>query len=142
MNAQKSILLVPIGRILLGLYFLLPGLAKLAAPNVQLELMQHHGIAYAAILLPVAGVAQMVGAFALLSNRHVRLTCLSFVLYILIINFLMHDFWHFTGAETAHELQNFIKNLGILAGLLVLAGISPKRSLKWAELFRSDAKAA
>jgi putative oxidoreductase len=29
--------------------------------------------------------------------------------------------------EGAHELQNFVKNLGILAGLLVLAGYSPNR---------------
>ncbi|PHR60007.1 MAG: hypothetical protein COA47_08120 [Robiginitomaculum sp.] len=138
MQTHETTLFVTFGRILLALYFLLPGFAKLAAPDVQLELMQHHGIAYAAILLPIAGLAQMLGAFALLSNRHVRLTCLGFVLYILIINYTLHDFWHFTGPEAAHELQNFIKNLGILAGLLVLAGISPVRRIKISELLRSD----
>ena len=35
----------------------------------------------------------------------------------------MHDFWSsYEGTDAGHELQNFIKNLAIMAGLLVLAG--------------------
>ncbi len=134
----SSRLFIATGRILLALYFLLPGLAKLLAPQAQLALMQHHNIPHAALLLPIAGTVQVLGALALMANRHVRLTALGFVLYILVINMLMHDFWHFSGAEALHEMQNFIKNLGILAGLLVLAGISPKRTLTIKDLLRSD----
>jgi len=126
------------GRVLLALYFLLPGIAKLIAPASQLSLMEHHGIPYAPTLLMIAGIAQVLGAIALLSNRHARLVCLGFVLYILIINTLMHDFWHFTGEEAAHEMQNFIKNLGILAGLLVMAGVSPKRGFGLKGVWKSD----
>ena len=128
------------GRILLALYFLVPGLAKLAAPAQQLALMEHHGIPYAAPLLAIAGAVQVIGALLLLSNRFVRFTSFGFVLYILLINLLLHDFWNFTGIEALHETQSFIKNLGILAGLLVLAGISPKRSLHPRGLLTSDAR--
>ena len=126
------------GRTLLALYFFVPGIAKLLAPASQVEMMQHHNIAYALPLLYIAGAAQVVGALLLLVNRHVRLTSLGLVLYIVVINAMMHDFWNFTGLEAAHELQNFIKNLGILAGLLILAGISPKRKLSLKTLLRSD----
>ena len=129
---------ITLGRVLLGLYFLVPGIAKLLAPATQVALMEHHNIPNAGLLIIVAGVAQVVGVLFLLTNRHVRIMCLGFVLYILVINFLMHDFWHFTGMEAAHELQNFIKNLGILAGLLVLAGISPVRTLSLKTLLHSD----
>ncbi len=124
---------------MLAVYFLLPGVAKLIAPASQLSLMQHHGIANAASLLIIAGVAQVLGALMLMTNRHVRTVCLGFVLYILIINATMHDFWNFSGAEAAHEVQNFIKNLGILAGLLVLAAISPKRGFGLKGVWKSDA---
>jgi putative oxidoreductase len=41
---------------------------------------------------------------------------------VLVINGFMHDFWNvYEGVDQAHELQNFIKNLGIFAGLLLLA---------------------
>jgi putative oxidoreductase len=37
----------------------------------------------------------------------------------------MHDFWNLPAGElqTAHEMQNFSKNLAIMAGLLGLAGL-------------------
>ena len=127
MTEKTSKIYTTTGRILLALYFLLPGIAKLLAPASQVEMMQQHNIPYALPLLYIAGVAQVIGALLLLINRQVRLVSLGFVLYIIVINALMHDFWNFTGVEAAHELQNFIKNLGILAGLLVLAGISPKQ---------------
>ncbi|MCF6275768.1 MAG: DoxX family protein [Robiginitomaculum sp.] len=85
-----------------------------------------------------AGAAQVIGALLLLANRYVRFAALGFVLYIIVINALMHDFWNFTGTEAAHEIQNFMKNLGVLAGLLVLAGFSPKRKLNIKSLWHSD----
>jgi putative oxidoreductase len=34
----------------------------------------------------------------------------------------MHDFWNvYEGLSQAHETQNFVKNLAIMAGLLVLS---------------------
>ena len=138
MLEPSSKLLITSGRLLLALYFLVPGIAKLSAPAEQLALMQHHNIPMAEPLLYIAGAAQIIGALLLMTNRHIRLTSLGFVLYIIVINFTLHDFWHFTGVEGFHELQNFIKNLGILAGLLVLAGISPKRGLSLKTLLKSD----
>lgn len=36
----------------------------------------------------------------------------------------MHNFWGFEdAAQRAHEMQNFIKNLAIMAGLLVITGL-------------------
>lgn len=138
MTDKASKIYITTGRILLALYFLLPGIAKLLVPASQVEMMQQHNIPNALALLYIAGAAQVLGALLLLINRHVRLTSLGFVLYIIVINGLMHDFWNFTGIEGAHELQNFIKNLGILAGLLVLAGISPVRKLGLKTLLQSD----
>jgi putative oxidoreductase len=44
----------------------------------------------------------------------------------LLINVFMHDFWNdYPGGNPQHELQNFIKNLGIFAGLLLLAARRP-----------------
>ena len=76
-----------------------------------------------------------------MSNRHVRLTALGFALYILVINGTLHDFWNFEGVEGQHEMQNFIKNLGIMAGCLVLAGASKVRGLSFSNLLTSDKNA-
>ena len=40
----------------------------------------------------------------------------------ILINVFIHNFWALTGDPSqAHETQNFVKNLAIAAGLLVLA---------------------
>jgi putative oxidoreductase len=135
-----SRLMIHSGRTLVALYFLVPGIAKFLAIDLHLGLMATHHVPYASVLLPIAGIAQVIGALLLLTNRFVRFCAFGFVLYILIINMMLHDFWNFTGIIAAHELQNFIKNLGILAGLLVLAAISPSRKLTASTLMTSDAR--
>lgn len=134
--------MITTGRILVALYFLLPGILKFVAFPMNLSLMSAHGISNPAPLLFVAGVAQVAGALLLMTDRFVRFSALGLVAYILVINVLLHDFWNFTGVQGGHELQNFIKNLGILAGLLVLAGISPWRMPSARGLMMSDAKAS
>jgi putative oxidoreductase len=39
----------------------------------------------------------------------------------LLINIFIHDFWNLSGVMQSHEAQNFYKNMGVAAGLLILA---------------------
>jgi len=87
----------------------------------------------------VAAVANVAGGLLLISGRHVCLTALGLVVYVLLVNVLLHDFWNdHAGVSAEWEMQNFIKNLGILAGLLVLAGHSGARPLTLKGWWRSD----
>ena len=117
-------LALPVGRILLGLYFVLPGLAKFADWQMHIELMINHNVPFTGPLLLLAGIANLLLGSMLLSNRHVRLAAYGCAVYIIVININLHDFWNFSGIEGAHETQNFVKNLGILAGCLMLAGFT------------------
>lgn len=142
MNTHPSSPTVTAGRLLLALYFLLPGVMKFLAFDMHIGLMDRHGVPFAAPLLIIAGLANVIGALMLATNRHVRFASIGFVVYIILVNVMLHDFWNFDGMEGAHETQNFVKNLGILAGLLVLSGVSVKRSLSFSDLFKSDATVA
>jgi len=114
--------LMSIGRVLLGLYFLLPGIAKFAAWDRHVTLMETHEMSMVPILLVVAGVIQIVGGLCLIANKQVVICALGFAVMILLINVNLHDFWNvYEGVNPERETQNFVKNLGILAGLLVLA---------------------
>lgn len=137
---SESLILVTAGRWLIALYFLIPGIMKFMAFPMHIGLMTLHKVPFPAQLLVVAGIAQIIGAFLLVSNRFVRFAALGLGLYVILINFYLHDFWNFTGLVASHELQNFIKNLGILAGLLVLAGNSPWRMPSLTGILVSDAR--
>jgi len=135
---MTSSVTMTIGRILLGLYFLVPGLAKVAGPVDMVAYMQGHDILFAAPLLWLAAIVNIVGGLFLILGRHVKFVAYGFVVYILMVNFLLHDFWTMEGDGVAHETQNFVKNLAILAGLLVLAGSSAARNLSLSGWWRSD----
>ncbi|GIU28411.1 membrane protein [Shewanella colwelliana] len=122
MNNKMAPIFVTIGRVLLALYFLLPGVMKFISWDMHVALMQKHNMVMIPVLLAAAGVFQITAALALLLNRYTGLVSLLLAGLVLVINVSLHDFWNFSGVEGAHEMQNFVKNLGILAGLLVLAG--------------------
>ncbi|MEO1405553.1 MAG: DoxX family protein [Pseudomonadota bacterium] len=126
------------GRFLLALYFLVPGLMKIPGWSDSVAMVAHHNVPFPEGAVGISIIVNIVGALLLITNRHVRFTSLGFVAYIIIVNVLLHDFWNFEGIEAAHELQNFIKNLGILAGLLVLAGVSARRPLDFRTILQRD----
>jgi putative oxidoreductase len=134
-------LFMSIGRTLLGLYFLVPGLMKIAAWDMHIEMMVTQGIPGTAVLLAIATAAEIIAGVFLILRIQVRVMSLGCALLVLVINAMMHNFWSFEGLAAAHEMQNFIKNLGIFAGLLVLAAASPSRKLSINNFWTRDVKA-
>ena len=110
------------GRVLLALYFVLPGIAKFISWERHIALMETHEMVMVPILLTLAGLLQIAGGLLLLMNRHVVVCALGFAAMVLLINFNLHDFWNvYDGVNAERETQNFVKNLAVFAGLLVLA---------------------
>lgn len=112
-----------IGRALIGIYFLLPGISKIPTYAGTLEIMASKNVPFPELLLPLTIVLEIGLGLLLIIGKQVRISALLLFGLTIIINIFMHDFWALKGDPNyAHELQNFIKNLGIAGGLLVLAG--------------------
>ena len=117
--------LIHIGRILLAIYFLLPGIAKFTSWNMHIALMETHNMIMIPLLLAIAGVIQITGSICLILNKKVVECALVLATLVLLINFNLHDFWNiYENVDVKHETQNFYKNMGIFAGLLLLAAIN------------------
>ena len=116
-----------LGRALLGVYFLLPGVMKVVQYNATLALMLAKNVPLAELLLPITIALQIILGLLLIFGKAIRLGALLLFGLTILINLYIHNFWTLAGEPNyAHELQNFIKNLGIAAGLLVLAGRGDK----------------
>ena len=117
--------LIHIGRILLAIYFLLPGIAKFTSWNMHIALMETHNMIMIPLLLATVGVIQITGSICLILNKKVVECALVLATLVLLINFNLHDFWNiYENVDVKHETQNFYKNMGIFAGLLLLAAIN------------------
>ena len=111
-----------IGRSLLGLYFVGPGLGKVFDYAGTLALMKIKGVPFGSLLLPLTIGIQILGGLCLILGRSLRLASLTLFILTVVINIFIHNFWALEGDPTqAHEIQNFVKNLAIGAGLLVLS---------------------
>ena len=115
------------GRGLLGLYFLAPGLLKLGNLGFYETYMATHGVPLVTPLLWFTIVLQVGGGLMLILGFRTQIVALILALLALAINIFMHDFWNtYEGLSSEHETQNFVKNLGIIAGLLYVAGTRPQ----------------
>ena len=111
-----------VGRSLLGLYFIGPGLSKIFDFASTLALMRMKGVPFSSFLLPLTIAIQLLGGIFLILGKNLRLTAFMLFGLTIFINIFIHNFWVLNGDPSqAHEMQNFVKNLAIAAGLLVLA---------------------
>ena len=111
--------------VLLAIYFLIPGVAKFTSWDMHIALMETHNMIMVPFLLAIAAVVQIVGSILLLLNKQVVVCALGFAVMVLLINLNLHDFWNvYEGVDAKYETQNVFKNLGIFAGLLLLAAVN------------------
>ena len=79
-------------------------------------------IPLASILLPITIVLQVVLGLMLIIGYRIKESALILAALTIFINIGMHDFWNeYLNTDASHETQNFVKNLAIFAGLLVLS---------------------
>ena len=122
MDSQKlNNILYASGRVLLGIYFLLPGLGKIFTYSDNLILLASKGVPLSVISLPLTILIEIGLGLFLIFGKYVRVSSLILFALTILINIFIHDFWNLSGDIQAHEAQNFYKNMGVAAGLLILA---------------------
>jgi putative oxidoreductase len=120
-TAQRALLIT--GRVLLGLYFIVPGITKITGWAAMSAYMEQHGVPLVPVLLALTTIVQIGGGACLAIGYRTQLMAFLLAGLTLVISLFMHDFWNvYEGTDQGHETQNFIKNLAIMAGLLFVAG--------------------
>ncbi len=118
MQKTFELLCVTSGRVILGLYFLLPGaLLKIFNMEGTAQAMAEKGMFAITFFLILTIIIQLIGGINMIVGYQTRITAFLLAGLTLVISLVMHNFW-----EVSSETQNFVKNLGIMAGLLVAAG--------------------
>ena len=132
MNKLTDINLL-IGRIIIGIYFLIPGaISKIFNYEFVFNYMIDHDVPMTNIALVLTIIIQFICSISIIIGWHSIISAFTLALLTIIINYYMHDFWDMSsGIQQEHELQNFVKNMGIIAGLLILSATNPgKYSVK------------
>jgi putative oxidoreductase len=111
-----------LGRFLLGIYFIIPGAQKITQYEFMTQYMSKHGVPFINALLPLTIVLQILLGLVIIIGFKAKLSAFLLAGMTLVISLYMHNFWNLPeGGDVIHETQNFFKNVGIMAGLLVLS---------------------
>ena len=114
-----------VGRILVALIFLMSAYGKIVGYAGTASYMAAAGMPMIPVLLPVAIVAELVGAVMVIVGFQARLGALALIGFTVVATLVFHRVWSLTGMEAYMQQIQFMKNLGLIGGLLLIVAFGP-----------------
>ncbi len=95
----------------------------------QASYMQSHKLPTQLIapMLAIALVIEATGVICLILGWQARAAAFIMFIYLGVVSVLLHNFWAAQGASAGGMQTQFLKNLGIMGGLLMIAANGPGR---------------
>lgn len=122
---QSSTVLV--GRVLLGLLFVLSGFAKISGFDGTAGYIASKGMPLPQLVAALTIVVELGGGLALMAGLYTRQVVVVLAAFTLLAGVIFHNFWAVPQPEQMAQQINFMKNLSIAGGMLVLAAFGPGR---------------
>ena len=115
----------PIGRALLATIFVISGYGKLTAFSDTAKHIAEKGLPLAPVFAFGTVAIELVGGVLLLLGWKARWTALAMALFLVPATLLFHRYWSFEGSARAMQRIQFLKNLAIMGGLLMVSANGP-----------------
>lgn len=117
-----------LARILIAIMFYYEAFDSFLLFNKTQETMIAYGITWKpAILLSFTIIILIIGATFVLIGYNSRFGAFLLLLYLVPTTFIIYSFWNDPAAVRRIQLINFMKNLAIIGGLLLLMINKPKK---------------
>jgi putative oxidoreductase len=118
-TAQSQMLLI--GRVLLGLLFLVAGIRKIMLYSGSAAYFTKLGFPAPEAMTVLAILIELGGAALLILGWQTRRIAWLLVLFVIIATAMAHRFWEFDAAQYVNQMNHFLKNVAIIGGLLYVA---------------------
>jgi putative oxidoreductase len=125
MNANVSNTAVLVGRILLATLFIISGFGKIAGYEGTAGYMASKGMPLVNLLLPAAIAVELGGGLLLAIGYKARWAALAIFLFLIPTTLIFHAFWGIDPKEAAMQQINFLKNVSIAGGMLMVFAHGP-----------------
>ena len=117
--AQSQMLLV--GRVLLGVLFLVAGIRIILSYSGNIGYFTRLGFPAPEVMTVLAVIIELGGGALLILGWQTRRIAWLLVLFVAIATAMAHRFWEFDSAQYGNQLNHFLKNVAIIGGLLYVA---------------------
>ena len=124
-NTQNGAALV--GRILLAVMFILSGFGKITGYDGTAGYMASKGLPMVNVLLPLTILTELGGGLALAAGFKARWVALLLAAFTILAGLIFHNFWAADAAQHMNQQINFMKNITIAGGMLMVFAFGPGR---------------
>ena len=132
---------ITFGRVLLAVLFIVSGASKLFDVTATTQMISDKiaipamvatytsqlegitGMPMAQMLAIAAGVLELLGGLLIALNFGARFFAILLILFVIVATFYFHDFWNQTGPDARNNMISALKNLSIIGGLFIVAGL-------------------
>ena len=124
-NIQDSAALA--GRILLAVIFITSGIGKITGYDGTAAYMASKGLPMVGVLLPLTILTEVGGGILLAVGFQARWAALALAGFTILAALIFHNFWAVEAAQKMGQQINFMKNVAITGGMLMVFALGPGR---------------
>ncbi len=121
MQVQPQDLLLAIGRLLLGGFFVVAGIGHFFIVPAVSQAMAQRGVPAPRFVLLFGTAFQIAAGLLLIAGILVPMAALGLVIFTLVASVMLLNFWSMEGAARDAALNSWKSNLAIIGGLLIVA---------------------
>jgi putative oxidoreductase len=115
-----------VGRILIGLIFLVAGVRKVMGFAATVAYLSKLGFPAPEVMAVIALIIEIGGSLLLIVGWRTRWAAWLLALFVVVAAFAAHRFWEITDmGQFYNQMNHFLKNVAIVGGLLYVATFGP-----------------
>ena len=117
--------LLLVGRILIGILFLVAGIMKAMNIAGTTAYMTRLGFPAPELMAYLSTIIEVGAGVLLIIGWQTRRVAWLLVLYVLIATGMAHRFWEYEAAQRGNQINHFLKNLALIGAMLLIAVTGP-----------------
>ena len=127
MNTSTQDTVALVGRILLAVMFILSGFSKITGFDGTVGYIASKGLPMAQLVAVGTIVVELGGGIMLAVGFKARWAALALAVFTLLAAIIFHNFWAAEAAQKMSQQINFMKNISIVGGMLMVFAFGPGR---------------
>jgi putative oxidoreductase len=127
MNPNTQNLAALVGRILLAVIFIISGFGKISGFEGTVGYIASKGLPMPQVVAALTILVELGGGIALAVGFKARWAALALAIFTLVAAIIFHNFWAAEAAQKMAQQINFLKNIAITGGMLMVFAFGPGR---------------
>jgi len=116
-----------LGRILMSAIFVISGAGKIFKFAGTAGYIASKGLPVPEVMAALAIVVELGGGLLLLVGWKARWAAAALFVFTAVASLFFHNFWSMSGAEAASNQIQFLKNIAMMGGMLMVIAFGPGR---------------